>query len=97
MKFTTFGITSCVIALVAILLGGVLWLSIWLVDSTSTKTTVLDMASAQILEKAYMAGQKDYMEGKHRVYLDKADDCWKWTESPWDSGRVPTYIECKGE
>lgn len=41
------------------------------------------------VERAYMEGQKDAIEGDIRV--EKEGDDWKWIKSPWDSERKPSY------
>jgi hypothetical protein len=42
------------------------------------------------VERAYMEGQKDVIEGDIRI--EKEGDDWKWIKSPWDdSERKPSY------
>jgi len=43
-----------------------------------------------ILERAYMEGQRDAIEGDIRIERERDD--WKWIKSPWDdSEREPSY------
>jgi len=50
-----------------------------------------NLASAVVttMEYAYMEGQRDYAEGDIRI--EKIDDDWKWSSSPWDEGTEPVY------
>lgn len=45
------------------------------------------------MEKAYFEGQQDAINGDIRITLKS--DCYVWSKSPWDSGRLPIYNPTK--
>ena len=83
---------------VAIAAATIVTLIIWLDPHIGAKSGTGPTSSAgdeqlQSRERDYMAGQRDSLKGKLKVYLNE-ENCWVWSESPWDSGRTPTYVDC---
>ena len=61
-------------------------------DNTSAE---LERQITSEMERAYFEGQKDALLGDVRIEringeLDP-DTLWRWTSSPWDSGKEPIY------
>ena len=44
------------------------------------------------MEKAYFEGQRDALEGDIRIEKIPATDKWRWSKSPWDNDKEPTYV-----
>lgn len=63
--------------------------------ASGTKDDVLNLGNITFfnMEQAYMAGQKDALAGDIKIVEtdEYGEGCWVWSESPWDSKRVPTY------
>lgn len=53
----------------------------------------ISITMTQSMEKAYAAGQKDFMNGKVCIKAVKDGNFthYIWVKSPWDSGKEPTY------
>ena len=74
------------------------FLSISLFFGTKVRNVIIsntDSSLYKYAEQAYFYGQKDAINGDVRIKYDSATSLYKWTKSPWNSGRKPVFIPTK--